>query len=272
MTGTGTAWRMSQANAGPADREAAIRALAQQRLGAPDYFAWLDRLHGLMRPATYLEIGIAQGRSLARVRPPTAAIGIDPFFRLANSIAAPVRLYRTTSDAFFAEHDPAAILGAPIDLAFIDGLHTFEQTFRDIVNVARFCHEGSVIAVHDVLPVDEIITRREAETDFWTGDVWKVAPMVGALMPQAEMLTLPAHPSGLMLIRNAAAAAPISRRHWIEAEAELMARPFPESFEALWAEVGAERLDEAGLRRWLPAKAPSRSRSSRLRRLVSGRG
>ena len=45
-------------------------------------------------------------------------------------------IYPVTSDEFFAQEDVGRILGGlPLDLAFIDGLHLFEQVIADFINV-----------------------------------------------------------------------------------------------------------------------------------------
>ena len=57
-----------------------------------------------------------------------------------------------TSDEFFAEHDLRELLGGPVELAFIDGLHLFEQVLRDFVNLERCSTAHTVIILHDCLP------------------------------------------------------------------------------------------------------------------------
>ncbi len=89
-----------------------------------------------------------------------------------------------------------------IDLAFIDGLHLFEQTLRDFINVERHSGPQSVVLVHDCLPVDEISAARHRETAFWTGDVWKLVPALQCWRPDLEIRTIAARPSGLAMITH----------------------------------------------------------------------
>lgn len=63
-----------------------------------------------------------------------AAIGIDPAFQIPHDAIAnkpSCCLFRMTSDAFFADHDPTAVFGRPIDIAFLDGMHWFECLAAD---------------------------------------------------------------------------------------------------------------------------------------------
>ena len=54
-----------------------------------------------------------------------------------SSSSADATIYELTSDEFFARYDLSELLGGPVELAFIDGLHLFEQVLRDFVNLER---------------------------------------------------------------------------------------------------------------------------------------
>ena len=51
-----------------------------------------------------------------------------------------------TSDEFFKKNRQN------FDIIFLDGLHTYEQTIKDIDNGLRFLNTSGVILVHDCLP------------------------------------------------------------------------------------------------------------------------
>ena len=76
--------------------------------------------------------------------------------------------YRMTSDDFFENY-----ITQKYDIIFIDGLHIFEQVYRDIINSLNNLNEGGIIVVHDCNPVTEITQRRVRASDAWHGDVWK---------------------------------------------------------------------------------------------------
>jgi len=76
--------------------------------------------------------------------------------------------YKMTSDDFFEMH-----ICQNYDIIFVDGLHIFEQVYRDILNSLANLNDGGVIVVHDCNPIEEITQRRERASDAWHGDVWK---------------------------------------------------------------------------------------------------
>jgi hypothetical protein len=153
------------------------------------YVMVLDRLHQVLQPKTYLEVGTFAGVSLSLSR--CAAIAVDPEFRITDpAIVAKVlnrpslSLFQMTSDAFFAEQDPVRLFGRPVDVAFLDGMHRCEFLLRDFMNTERHCRRNSLIALHDCLPVEEAIATRivgemkassPAREPWWTGDVWRTA-------------------------------------------------------------------------------------------------
>ncbi|HET6606129.1 MAG TPA: class I SAM-dependent methyltransferase, partial [Rhodopila sp.] len=102
------------------------------------YIEFLWRLHRQRQVGRYLEIGTQRGVSLGCAA--GRAIAIDPHFLLdkATWAARPdTHLFEMTSDDFFAAHDPHSVLGGPIDLAFIDGMHLSEFVLRDFINVEQ---------------------------------------------------------------------------------------------------------------------------------------
>ncbi len=175
-----------------------------------EYFDCLSKLHTALEPARYLEVGVWKGESLARAR--AASIAVDPNFLLDRDVLTgkPVcHFFQCESDEFFATQDPIAILGGPVDLAFLDGMHRFEFLLRDFANTERVCHPRSVIVLHDCLPIDPRITHRDQAEHlrldavvpgWWAGDVWKLPVLLKRHRPDLTMVTLDAPPTGLILI------------------------------------------------------------------------
>jgi tetratricopeptide (TPR) repeat protein len=187
-------------------REALFMLTAEQEMPGEDYYFWLQRFHELLRPASYVEIGLGHGRSLALAGPQTKAIGVDPyqgFWEQLNYVSPhdPATLFPLTSDDFFAQHDLRKVIGKEtFDLAFIDGLHLFEQALKDFINLERYAGKDSVILIHDCLPIAPIVAERERCTGFWTGDVWRIIPCLKTFRPDLQILNLPTKPSGLAVV------------------------------------------------------------------------
>ena len=167
-----------------------------------DYLELLTRLHEVLQPCAYLEVGVEFGPSLALSRSPS--IGIDPFPRpSAQALSGKpwVKVYRARSDDFFATHEAATTLaGLPLDLAFIDGLHTFTQVARDLENVERWGHAGTVAVIHDVLPGDAWQASHEFHDGMWTGDVWRIFPFLQEHRRDLHSQLVDATPTGVVIV------------------------------------------------------------------------
>lgn len=199
----GAALALCRAAVERADYSRAYTLMSRLSLPGENYFRVLARIHRHLRPRTYLEIGVSRGDSLACVLPETRVLGIDPQPNLPGEPPANVALYRETSDGFFAKYDPRAELGgAPVELAFIDGMHHFEFALRDFVNVERACSRASVILMHDCYPLDERTARREQVTGFWSGDIWRLMLLLRTLRPDLTVRTIATPPTGLGIVLN----------------------------------------------------------------------
>jgi len=174
--------------------------LSQLTLPGPSYTQVLAALHRAIAPRTYLEIGVADGTSLSLVQPSTRAIGIDPEPRLAAAPAANTTVHAIESDHYFATHDVRAELGGPIEFAFIDGLHTFDQTLRDFINVERHSTRETAILFHDTYPLTRHTAERIRRTTFWSGDVWKLVLILKKYRPDLTLANVAAAPSGLCVV------------------------------------------------------------------------
>lgn len=150
-------------------------------LTGQQYQLVLREIHLRARPATYLEIGTKKGGSLRMSR--CASVAIDPNFTVDINVmrAKPMlALYQMTSDDYFDRFDPQALLGGPVQLAFLDGMHKFDFLLRDFMNTERHCRPDSVIVLDDCLPCDPWITAPDIHDTlreksrfprWWAGDV-----------------------------------------------------------------------------------------------------
>lgn len=194
---------------------AAVRLEEDEReivLDGPPYLDVLARLHDKLRPRTYFEVGTWHGDSLRLAQ--CASLAVDPQFQLEEGVigSKPVCIFhQATSDDFFASNDPTAILGGPIEFAFIDGFHNFDFVLREFIATERSCERESIIAIDDCAPRDFFMARhtlvpeRQQPTKypgFWTGDVWKIVPVLREYRPDIQCVLLDTQPTGLAICSN----------------------------------------------------------------------
>ena len=63
-------------------------------------------------------------------------------------------MYRKTSNLFFRDKVPQVYKNNKIDIAFIDGLHTYEQSLSDARNCLRYLNHDGYIIFHDCKSVN----------------------------------------------------------------------------------------------------------------------
>ena len=143
----------------------------------------LDALGG----SRYLELGVKDGACFHAVEAATK-VGVDPRFAFRVPMLARARAalgartgtlyFPTTSDAFFERHGDRL---APFDVVFVDGLHTYEQSYRDVLNALAVLRPDGVVLVHDCNPQTAAAAApslaEAARTDGfagdWNGDVYR---------------------------------------------------------------------------------------------------
>lgn len=167
-----------------------------------DYRDNLLYLHNLVKPEVYVEIGVETGRSLMLAKDTSLAIGVDPEPKISVELSKNIQVFKMTSDDFFKNEAEKTLNGKKIDLAFIDGLHWFEFALRDFINVEKNANKKTIITVHDILPKDEITSRRNRETGFWTGDVYKFVLILRKYRPDLKIFNSDIAPAGLSIITN----------------------------------------------------------------------
>jgi hypothetical protein len=150
----------------------------------------IDRI----KAKSYLEIGVKKGNVFLKLRV-SKKIGVDPKFKikrkrklkaiLKNLSNISNEYYEMTSDMFFQKYAYRLEDLQGVDVAFIDGLHTYEQSLKDVINCLKFLKEDGIIVIHDCSPLSDAQaypadSRENAENSCqsdwigdWSGDVWK---------------------------------------------------------------------------------------------------
>lgn len=133
----------------------------------------------------YLEIGVFEGKTFHGVKA-DRKVAVDPAFQFDHEAAArehpECAYHEMPSDTYFG----GVARGERFDVIYIDGLHTFEQTLRDLINALSVIGENGVIIIDDVFPdsfpaalpdYKEFRAVRKAtglKSKNWMGDVYKL--------------------------------------------------------------------------------------------------
>ncbi|GFG73609.1 class I SAM-dependent methyltransferase [Mycobacterium botniense] len=156
----------------------------------------------------YLEIGVSRGFTFRRISA-DVKIAVDPALRLsarsrrlADEKACATYYFEMTSDAFFA-NETSFLEQHGIDVALIDGLHTYKQVVCDVENTLRYLRDDGVIFLHDCNPALALIARPAAsQAEFmaqqrgplvigvWSGDVWKAIVYLRSTRPDLRVAVL----------------------------------------------------------------------------------
>lgn len=207
---------------------------ARRALPGPGYRAVLIWIHQTLRPSTYVEIGVQYGESIIAAHPEAVRVAIDPEPMLKAPLPG-LQLFTMTSDEFFARHDLARVLGRDhFDLAFIDGLHLFEQALLDFINLERFAGPDSVIVLHDCLPLDAVTAARTRTTEFYSGDVWKLTLCLRRERPDLRMVSIPTAPTGLCIVSGLDRHSSVLERNYAECVRRYMDLSFDDYVSRAW--------------------------------------
>ncbi len=159
---------------------------------------------------TYLEIGVRAGDAFLRIKA-TCKLGVDP-----NFVISPTKKFRyyfknpynifnkyfdMESDTFFAQEN-IRLSEHGLDVVFIDGLHTFSQSLKDVQNSLGYLNNNGVIVLHDCNPLSEAAAFPAASIDevqkvnppgfegIWNGDVWKTIVYLRSMRKDLRIFVL----------------------------------------------------------------------------------
>lgn len=192
-----------------------------------NYLRFLTHVHAARGDIDlYLEIGCRRGRSLSLSRA-KSSVAVDPDFNIVFPFTSPTRIFQATSDDFF-ETDAGQALHAPVDLAFIDGMHLSEFALRDFMNVEKYSHPEGWVLFDDVLPADISFATRTRTTKEWTGDIFKLIDVLRRHRPDLQVEVYDVAQKGIMLVRGLDPDSRVLDAAYPEIEAELMRTDTPE--------------------------------------------
>jgi len=149
----------------------------------------------------YLEVGVAQGLTLEQIKV-LHRWGVDPTPQFnTDKLPKGLKFYSQDSDSFFNELQASQ----KFNLVFLVGLHQWQQTYRDLINVLCHSDKETIIVIDDVVPDDELaafpdwdqaLLMKDAAgiTDGrWQGDVFKVILAIAQGHPELGFCTVTTH-------------------------------------------------------------------------------
>jgi hypothetical protein len=222
--------------------------LATLLLPGPHYRDVLAKIHERLRPRTYLEIGIESGATLTLAGRSQLVIGVDPAeYPIRHVLPQGTRLFHEESDTFFRRTRESVLGTRRVDLAFIDGMHRFENALADFANCEAWANADSTIVLHDCLPLVARTAARERSTKFWVGDTWKVVFALAKCRPELDIRTLLCAPSGLVVVRGLNPGSTTIREQFSALLSEFSDREWDATPGRVPSEFGAVTNDDAGL-------------------------
>ena len=158
----------------------------------------LNTIAQMIDAKNYLEIGVMDGSTFLEIEIEHKD-AVDPNFKFDTAVHATdtVRFFPVVSDTFWTSDNPKTY-----DLMMIDGLHTFEQTFRDVLCSMRFAHPRTVWLIDDTVPQDVFSAMPDQRQCYrerqavglggwhWHGDVYKVVAALHDFMPALDYVTI----------------------------------------------------------------------------------
>jgi hypothetical protein len=153
----------------------------------------IARVAEFLKAQSYLEVGVFRGTTFNCLNF-KRKVAVDPRlgFDLEAFAERGVSFCQVTSDEYFISNGTKELF----DIIFLDGLHTFTQTYRDFCNSLVCSHSQTVWLLDDVLPSDiysawpnaaEARAARKQETGnpspAWNGDVYKILLAVHDFYP-----------------------------------------------------------------------------------------
>ena len=186
-------------------------------------FTLLQELIDVQGYQNFLEIGTHKGKTFLPLvcKNKTA---VDPNFKISipfiikwlynNPSNLNNRYFSMTSDVFFQKKSKHLKENAIPDLIFIDGLHTFEASLKDVLNSLKYLNPKGTIVLHDCFPPTKASATPAASLKeaskmnipdwegSWCGDVWKTIVYLRELYKNELEVFVINTDLGLGVIRN----------------------------------------------------------------------
>lgn len=154
----------------------------------------LNLIINKIKARNYLEIGVEKGKVFLKVNA-KKKLCVDPVIKIPfkKKFLSCLKDYHNlfneyheiTSDKFFKSNHSRLEALSGIDVIFVDGLHAYEQSYKDVMNSLKYISKTGIIVMHDCNPSTESQANTacpsqndstftdDKSSSFWCGDVWK---------------------------------------------------------------------------------------------------
>ena len=155
----------------------------------------VSRINSLLKMTEsdhYLEIGVENGSTFFGIQA-GFKVAVDPkfLFDFQARSRSEEKFFQVTSDDFFAQAEEHNFL---FDVIFLDGLHNFSQTYRDLICALEYLSPTGFILIDDVFPNDKYsfipdqdlalaerarsVAPNPIPNISWHGDIFKVMALI----------------------------------------------------------------------------------------------
>lgn len=159
----------------------------------------------------YLEIGVNKGVTFHNLTA-SKKVAVDPKFLFTTNDREPdAEYHEVTSDVYFLDLRD----DEQFDVIYLDGLHTFEQTLRDLLNSICHIRRDGIIIIDDVLPnsyhaslkdlseFHETYPHMGPQADgSWMGDVYRLVYFIETYLPKYMYATMRENHGQLVMWRG----------------------------------------------------------------------
>jgi predicted O-methyltransferase YrrM len=155
---------------------------------------FLNSFASSFQPTRYLELGVSRGETFTLVAQHCGeAIAVE-FLDLPFSLPHNAVHEKMTTDEYFSKINQSNIM---FDMVFIDADHSFEQSYKDFLNVKDKVVEDGFVFFHDTYPVvSNLIHKDFCDTAYKTP-----VEIKNNFSNEWELVTLPFNP-GLTIARK----------------------------------------------------------------------
>ena len=157
-------------------------------------FGTLARLHEVLEPSLYVQLGLRSKEALAISDANT--IIIDQTVAVDASIPEHVQLFRKSTSEFFLTDAPD-VLQMKADLYLLDGTKPFAELATDFRRILPYCDTTTVVAIDNIFPAGR---AAEAEPPAGASGAWELFRFLDEAMVGTFHEPIQSDPTGMLLV------------------------------------------------------------------------